>query len=95
MRQYPPYANQSNLLRVVQDILSLRREDINEYNALQQGKLKGRIRTESRTVPSAATDVVEGDSEGDIVTDATYIYRLTDVPGTGLRWHRVSLSVGW
>ena len=94
MRQYPPYANASNMLAVVQDILGLRREDITEVEQLQQGKLKGRDRTGVRAVPTSATDTVDTDIVGDVVKDATYRYELIDISGT-LKWDRRALSVGW
>ena len=96
MKAYPPYVNASNVVSVVNDIIRLRQEDIDEVRNLNSGKKKGRIRTNTRgSVPSSASDVVAGDFEGDVVADATYIYTLVDVPGTGLRWHRVTLSTGW
>ncbi len=94
MRQYPPFANASTLLTVVQQILSIRRDDITEVEQLQQGKLKGRDRTGVRTVPSSATDTVDTDIIGDVVTDATYRYELIDISGAP-KWDRRTLSVGW
>lgn len=95
MKKYPPFVNASNVVDVVRSIIGLRNEDISEYNTLNSGKLKGRIRTNDRAVPSSAADVTADDFEGDIVIDGTYEYVLYDVPATGLRWHRVTLSVGW
>jgi len=96
MKAYPSYVNASNVVDVVNDIIRLRQEDIDEIGNIDAGKKKGRIRTETRgSVPSSATDVAAGDFEGDVVLDASYIYTLVNVPSTGLRWHRDTLSVGW
>lgn len=96
MKAYPPYVNASNVVDVVHDIIRLRQEDLDEIQAIRSGKKKGRIRTSTRgAAPTSAINVAAGDFEGDVVVDATYIYTLVDVPGTGLRWHRESLSVGW
>lgn len=95
MRQYPPYVNDSNVVSVVREIMTLRREDINEVDGLGQNKLKGRNRNGVRAVPTSATDVVSGDIEGDVVVDATYRYELVDVAGTGLRWRIEELDVSW
>ena len=93
MRPYPPFVNASTVVGVLQDIL--RREDITEYETLRNGKLKGRNRTGVRAVPSSATDTGAEDIIGDIITDSTYKYELVEVVGTGPRWHRTTLSVGW
>ena len=94
MREYPPFVNASTVVTVLQQILGLRKEDITEYNGLQQGKLKGRDRTGVRAVPTSATDTTAEDFVGDVVKDATYRYELIDISGT-LKWDRRTLSVGW
>lgn len=69
------------------DIIRERATDIQEYTMLRTGKLDGRRVTETRAVPTAETDVVEGDAEGDELTDANYVYILRDKAGT-LAWER-------
>lgn len=95
MKKYPSFVNASTVVDVVRSIIGLRNEDITETDALRNGKLKGRLVTESRSVPTAANDVSADDVEGDVLTDGTYRYTLLNVVGTGLRWHRETLSVGW
>jgi hypothetical protein len=94
MRTYPDFVNASTVVSVLQNILGNRREDITDHEGLRDGKLKGRNRTGVRAAPSSATDTTDSDIVGDIVTDATYKYELVDVAGV-LKWHRVTLSVGW
>lgn len=61
---------------------------------VQDGRLRGRLRTGVRAVPASATDVATTDMEGDVLNDSTYFYRLVNISGT-LKWHRVVLSVAW
>ncbi len=77
-----------------EDIRRERQRDSMVIENLEQGKLQGRFRNE-RGAPSSATDIVSGDAVGDIVASGSYIYTLIDVFGTGLRWHRQSLAIGW
>lgn len=79
----------------LQRIAQIRNDDVREFDALKRNKLPGRHQTGVRAVPSAATDVTASDLIGDWLTDGTYKYELVNVVGTGLRWHRTSLSVGW
>ena len=95
MRVYPDFVNASTVVSVLQNILGNRREDITDHEGLRDGKLKGRDRTGVRTVPSSAADTTDSDIVGDRLTDATYKYELVNVVGTGLKWHRTTLSVGW
>lgn len=78
----------------LKDVVRERRNDVAIIKSLQSGKLQGRIRTLTRAVPANATDVTEGDAEGDVIVDATYRYELVSVSGV-LKWNRQSLSVGW
>tara|TARA_R110000851_G_scaffold203106_1_gene354949 strand:- start:187 stop:450 length:264 start_codon:yes stop_codon:yes gene_type:complete len=78
----------------LQDIIRERETDVTEVDLLREGKLYGRFRTLTRTVPSSATNVLFDDAEGDVVTDATYVYTVYSVSGV-LKWDRRSLSVGW
>jgi predicted DNA repair protein MutK len=78
----------------MRDVVRERSNDALVVSQLEQDKLNGRIRTDFRTVPSSATDVVAGDAEGDIVVDATYIYRLITV-SSALKWDRQTINVGW
>lgn len=84
------YGNDTQL----KDIIAERKRDVAEVLALRQGKKQGRIRTGFRTVPTSAINVIQGDVEGDVVTDATYIYELITV-SSSLKWDRRTHSVGW
>lgn len=77
-----------------EDAKKLRREDALIVQKLIEGKLKGRIRTGFRAAPSSNSDVISGDVEGDVVTDATYKYELLTVSGS-LKWHRTTLNISW
>lgn len=78
----------------MQDVIRERRADVAEAEGFRNNKLNGRIRTATRAAPGSHSDVVAGDAEGDVVVDSTYVYTLYSVSGT-LKWHRVSLLVGW
>ena len=78
----------------MKDVIRERTQDVAEVDSLRVGKLNGRIRTLTRAAPTANSDVVEGDAEGDVVVDATYVYTLYSVSGT-LKWDREDLSVAW
>lgn len=67
-----------------------------KYKALENGRtafVLGRYRTD-RTAPTSATDVVNGDLEGDYLYDATYQYTLVNAGGA-IRWDRRTLNVSW
>ena len=90
--------NQYGVDGSLQTVLNERLRDISTIEQLERNKLAGRRRNggaNNRTAPSSATDVIQGDAEGDIVNDGTYIYELINVTGTGLRLHRVSLAISW
>lgn len=93
-RQYPKEVDKNNVVSVVRDIIELRQDDLNSFNRVRNGKLKGRNRTGVRAVPTASDDTQAGDIEGDTLTDATYRYTLVDAGGT-LKWDRQTLSVSW
>lgn len=76
----------------VETIRRERQRDIITIEQIQTGKLPGRY--VNRT-PASPSDVISGDALGDINVTATHLYRLVDVPSTGLRWHRQSLDVSW
>lgn len=94
LRDYPPF-NSAAVPALVEQIIRLRRSDQQDVQKLHDSKLGGRQRTGVRSVPTAANDVAAGDVVGDVITDGTYRYTLVTVVGTGLRWHRETLSVGW
>lgn len=94
MKAYPKTVTEDNVLEVVQEILSLRREDIREHNVLRDTKLQGRERTGIRTVPTAFDDVVADDLVGDVVNDGTYLYLLINDDGTK-KWNRLNMNVSW
>lgn len=75
----------------LKDVIRARRADVSEIERLGRTKLDGRIRTSTRAIPSTETDVVEGDAEGDILTEVDgsheYIYTLLSYEGT-LMWDK-------
>lgn len=91
MKQYP--IGGTPVYRLNQ-IVALRSEDIREFDTLNDTKMKGRLRTGVRAVPTAFDDVNADDLEGDVLNDGTYLYRLINDSGT-LKWHRESLSISW
>lgn len=76
------------------DVIRERPTDIEENDNLRKNKLDGRIRTLNQAAPSSATDVDATDAEGDVITDATYVYTLYSISGT-LKWDRRAHSAGW
>ena len=70
-------------------------EDISDFNNLDNRFVRGRGLFETRAAPSSPSDVLAADEEGDIVNDNTYEYKLLNISGTGLRWDRRTLDVGW
>lgn len=94
MRKYPSNIHSNNILSAVRDIAASRDEDIRDYESLRDTKMKGRLRTGVRSVPSSAADVLAGDLQGDKLNDDTYAYELVQTT-SGLLWDRRSLDVGW
>lgn len=86
---YPP-----SYVSSVEDVINAWPDLIESIRQLRNNRLQGRQRTDTRAAPSSATNVVAGDSLGDVVTDGTYIYTLIDVSGT-LKWDRQAHSTGW
>lgn len=82
----------------LQDVLRTRKDDCNTVQVLENGKLMGRFNPINngvlRAAPSAHNNVIQGDAQGDVITDATYIYTLLSVSGT-LVWNRQALSIAW
>lgn len=76
------------------DVLSERHNDARTILAIENGKLLGRFNPVGRAVPSSHSNVIQGDAQGDVITDATYVYTLLSVSGA-LVWHRVALSIAW
>lgn len=70
-----------------------RREDVIEFNSLNNRLVRGRLRSD-RAAPSSSSNIVGGDQEGDIVRTGSYEYIVVNDAGT-LKWARISLSVAW
>jgi hypothetical protein len=88
---YPQVFVEEEIIPALQEISRKRNKDITDFSNLDQRFTRGR-RTER--VPTSATDVVAGDSQFDVVNDATYEYILLDIGGT-LRWDRRTLNTSW
>lgn len=93
LRDYPNTAS-TGMEEALRQIIGTRPDDKAAFSKVEQFKMPGRVRTGIRAVPTSATDVVNADLEGDLITDATYLYRLVNVSGV-LKWHRTTLSIGW
>lgn len=82
----------------LEDIKRVRQSDSQTITQLENGKLQGRFAPITngvpRAVPSSHSDVIRGDTLGDVITDATYVYTLLSVSGT-LVWDRRALSIAW
>ncbi len=92
---YPTVKDEKDVLRALQEIVRLREtEDISDFQNLNNRFVTGRGLFRSRAAPSTPTNVLATDSEGDIVNDATYEYKLLNISGV-LKWDRRALSVGW
>jgi len=79
----------------LQQIARLReQEDISDFNNLDNRFVKGRGLFQARATPSSPTDVLAADEEGDIVSDASFEYKLLNISGT-LKWDRRALDVAW
>lgn len=79
----------------LQDVLKEWRSLFTTIDALEAGRLQGRIRTNKRAAaPTAATDLESSDKEGDVFVDGTYTYTLITVSGT-LLWNRQTHNTGW
>jgi hypothetical protein len=79
--------------RFIEAVSMSRREDVVEFNSLNNRLLRGRLRSD-RAVPTSSTNVVGGDQEGDIVRSGTYEYIVVNSSGT-LKWARHALDSTW
>ncbi len=95
MKTYPPApdANIGSILEWLRTIAKLRMEDTREIGNPSGRFVRGRLRTD-RAAPSANTNVVGGDKEGDVVRTATYQYIVVNDAGT-LKWARHAIDVTW
>ena len=92
---YPSVNGEKDVIPALQEIIRIREaEDISDFQNLNNRFVLGRGRLTSRIAPTSATNVLATDSEGDIVNDATYEYKLLNISGT-LRWDRRTLSTAW
>jgi len=92
---YPEVRTEEDMLPALQEIRRLReQEDISDFTNLNNRFVLGRGRFTSRVAPSSNSDVLATDTEGDIVNDATFEYKLLDISGT-LKWDRRTLDVSW
>ena len=92
---YPYVRDEKDVVSALQEISRIREdEDIGDFTNLNNRFVLGRGRFTTRSAPSSATDVLATDSEGDIVNDATYEYKLLDISAT-LKWDRRTLDTSW
>lgn len=90
---YPYVRDEKELLSAYQELQRLREvEDIPDFENLDQIYVSGRSTTR---VPSSATDVLATDQVGDVVSDATYEYKLMDLGGGIIKWDRRTLDTSW
>lgn len=83
-----------DLVAWVRKVIQYRQlEDLPDYINQKNIYVSGRSTTR---IPSSATNVVDGDREGDTVAavDGSYQYTLIDQSGT-LVWARVALDTAW
>ena len=76
----------------LRNIIDQRRFDVADINNIKEYKLNARDRTGIRDVPSSATDVVNGDIQGDFLYDisGTKKYELVNNSGT-LQWIEITI----
>jgi len=92
---YPFTDSEEDILDTLKEMARLRdSEDISDFENLPQRFVSGRGLFTTRVAPSSNSDVLAGDTEGDIVNDATFEYKLLDISGT-LKWDRRTLDVSW
>lgn len=93
---YPETRTEQDVVKNLQEIARLReQEDIGDFDNLPNRFVRGRGLFQERAAPSSPTDVLATDQEGDIVNDASFEYKLLNIPATGLRWDRRSLDTAW
>ena len=93
---YPETVVEEDVINTLQEMARLREEeDISDFQNLTQRFVLGRGLFETRAAPSSPSNVLATDELGDIVNDNTYEYKLINISGTGLRWDRRTLAVGW
>lgn len=81
----------SDVIRVMQDMIRLRNEDVADFLNLSQIFLAGRA---TARIPSGPTDVIETDNVGDVANDDSYEYKLVLTTG-GALWDRRALDTSW
>lgn len=99
LKPYPANIRTQPAVDTLEQIAKIHKEGVMPaIEALEKGKLKGRLRTGFRSVPADALDVIttgnNPDVQGDFLNDSTYFYLLVSDSGT-LKWHRESLDIGW
>jgi len=89
MKTYPSLTTKDteDLAKALQQIIRIRKEDVQDYDNLNNVFISGR--SVGRVVPTTSADVLDTDRLGDILFTATYIYNLIDNSGT-LEWRRVT-----
>lgn len=89
-KDYPywPAETLDDLKTQMRDITRTRKDDIAEFNNLQNTFISGR---KVNKIPTASNDVSATDRLGDFSYDASYMYILVDNSGTP-EWRRASLG---
>lgn len=90
MNQFPVMVvrSESDLYTLARYILKERKNDINDFNNLQNVFMAGR---KVGKIPTGSADVIPTDRAGDFNYDASYFYILVDNGGTAV-WRRTALS---
>lgn len=81
----------------LQSIYRERQGDIATIQQLELGKLQGRYRNtgaNARAIPTSSGDVLDGDTQGDVLFDSSYLYICLNQGGV-LTWCRISLASSW
>lgn len=75
------------------DMVKQRRQDVNDFNNLQNRFITGRI---VGRIPTGAADLQPGDKVGDTNFEAStsYLYRIVDNSGTPV-WARIQMDMVW
>lgn len=79
--------NLEGVMRWINDVARIRRDDIGDYTNLPNIYMRGR---KVGKIPTASNDVSASDKIGDFNYDANYMYLLVD--NSGAAWRRITLG---
>lgn len=78
-------------------IINERSRDVSTIATIENGKLNGRWRNSganARAIPTSSTDILDGDADGDLMYDASYVYLCASLNGA-LKWGRITIDSVW